>query len=212
MARTRAQVEAKIADDLERSDLTMQITDAVDTAIRFYENERFRFNTNYQATVTLSSSANYIALTALPYRYLDFDRVRVVHDANNSFELMKRDYYWITARQDIEIFAEPQEYAVYAEKMLFDSGDSQATTIVIDGLVSLGNTASNSYSSSDTSAWFNDAYNLVRAYAKHDLYLHVIKDTELAGLMQITANKAFDMLKGKVNTIATTGQMRPTDF
>lgn len=203
----------QITDDLDRSDLTDQVVAAIDTAIRFYENERFWFNTSYSQTATLSSSSAMISMSALPKQYFEIDRVRYVESASMKWALEPDTYDAIMMDQDIPVYAIPDRWCVYAGGLQFDSYAADDYTLVIDGLVSLADTVtSNSYSVASTAAWFNDARNLIRAAAKKDLFMHVIKDGDQA-LGQAEMEKgAYKMLKGKTNQRASTGYVKATDF
>lgn len=212
--KTRAQLEAQIADDLERSDLATQISAAVEEAILMYEKERFDFNDKLEVTVSLSSSANYIPFSVLPYRFFRWDRVACVHDANNTYEVTKRTYNFIKPRREKIIYAEPSDYCIYDEKILFDCGANANRTILIDGIANLGtwNGTSTTFSASSTAAWFNQGAPLIRAYAKASLYTHVLKDVDLAGDMVGAARLAFDMLTGRNAAAQGTGFIEPTRF
>jgi len=209
---TRAALEAIIADDLDRSDLTTQITAAVATAIRFHEHDRYWFNTVYAATATLSSSTAFIPFADIPHRFLEIDRIRLVRGGNYYPEIIQRDRQWLFDRQDIIVYTEPLEFAIYNEKIQFDSYANQTWPLRIDGLISLGNTASNSFSTSSSVAWFGAARDLIRAEAKKDLLIHVIKDPEQAVAMGVMAKGVKDILKSKTNQFASTGQIRPVDW
>lgn len=209
---TRAAIEAQIADDLSRDDLTSQITDAVDTAIRAYEEQRFYFNEAYRVTATLSSSAMSIALSDIHPRMVEFDRVRLLINGIDMYDLYQRDYAWVMARQDILTYSPPIEYAIYAEKVQFDCGADQAYPVIFDGIKSLGNSASDSYSANDASAWFNAARELIRHRARREVYMHVILDADLAGAAKIAEDDAFNTLMSKTNQRASTGMIRPDSF
>ena len=212
MAATRTTVEAEIADDLQRNDLANQITKAVNTAIRAYEEERFWFNEADKVSVTLSSSVCFIAQSALPTRFAKFDRVRVVKSATFYDEVYKRDYDWIMAMQDIVTYGQPYEYCVYSERLQFDNYANQNYTLILDGLKSLGNTASDTYSAASAVAWFNEARELVRHRAKREIYMHVLKDANLAAMAKLAEQEAFDTLKGKTNARVSTGCIRASNF
>ena len=210
---TRADLVAKIEDDLARSDLTTQVGDAVDYAVEMHERERFWFNEQDNISVTLSSSVDQIALTALPKKLFQIDRVRVKLSSDTYLDMYSRDRKWIADRQDIQLTSVPTEYCVYDEAIQFDSKADQNYTLVLDGIVGLGNTtASNSYSNGSEAAWFNEARNLIRSEAKRDIYTHVIKDFEFAARMNETARYEFNQLKSRTNRILTTGKVRPTRF
>ena len=210
--KTRTGLESQIADDLARGDLGIQIGEAVQTALDAYVNERFWFNEAYRVTATLPISTASIALSALSVRFEDFDRVRLLRTGGNFIDLYKRDYDWIMSRQDAVTYTQPAKYCVYGDTLQFDSFGDQAYTLYIDGIKSLGNAASNTFTASDSTTWFSTARELIRHRAKRELYAHVIKDMELAAAAAAAEGDAFNELKDKTNQRVTTGFIRPTEF
>ncbi len=208
---TRSDIEAQIADDLARSDLTGQITAAVNTAIRAYRFERLGFNEAYRVTATASISADFLALTDIPVRFRRIDRLRLVRSAGDYLDLYRRDYDWIMSRQDVRVVCQPAEYAVYNSTIHFDSMADQTYVLLLDGIKELGN-ASSSYSAQDASAWFNDARELIRHRAKRELYANVLKDMELAAAASASEKDALNTLKAELGEQNGTGFIRPTEF
>jgi hypothetical protein len=211
MTSTRSDIEAQIADDLARSDLASQITAAVNTAIRSYRFERLGFNEAYKVTATLSTSADTMLLASLSVRFRKLDRVRIVRAAGDYLDLYHRDYDWIMSRQDVRVVCQPVEYAVYNSALHFDSMADQNYTLLMDGLKELGN-ASASYSAGDTTAWFNDARELIRHRAKREVYANVLKDMELAAAAGAAEKEALRILKAEMGEQISTGFIRPTEF
>jgi hypothetical protein len=208
---SRSDIEAQIADDLARSDLASQITAAVNTAIRSYRFERLGFNEAYKVTATLSTSADTMTLASLSVRFRKLDRVRIVRAAGDYLDLYHRDYDWIMSRQDVRVVCQPVEYAVYNNAIHFDSMADQNYALLMDGLKELGN-ASASYSAGDTSAWFNDARELIRHRAKREVYANVLKDMELAAAAGAAEKEALRILKAELGEQISTGFIRPTEF
>jgi hypothetical protein len=208
---TRATIEAQIADDLARSDLTSQISSAVDTAIRSYRFERLGFNEAYKVTATLSTSADTMLLSSISVRFRKLDRVRIVRAAGDYLDLYHRDYDWIMSRQDVRVVCQPIEYAVYNNAIHFDSMADQDYSLLFDGLKELGN-ASASYSANDSSAWFTDARELIRHRAKREVYANVLKDMELAAAAGAAEKEALRILKAEHGEQISTGFIRPTEF
>lgn len=209
---TRTDIEAQIADDLARSDLSSQITNAVNAAIRAYRFERLGFNEAYRVTATASISLDTLALSSLSVRFRKIDRVRLLRDAGDYLDLYRRDYDWIASRQDNRALGMPIEYAVYNDQILFDSVADQSYTLSIDGIKELGTGTTATFSAGDASAWFNDARELVRHRAKREVYAHVLKDMELAAAAGAAEKDALGMLKAELGQMATTGFIRPTEF
>jgi hypothetical protein len=212
MTDTRSVIEAQIADDLARSDLAGQITAAVNTAIRAYRFERLGFNEAYQVTATLSTSADIMPLSFLSVRLRKIDRIRLIKSAGDYLDMYHRDYDWIMSRQDVRSLCQPIEYAIYNSTIHFDSMADQDYTLLFDGIKELGSAASASYSAGDTSAWFNDARELIRHRAKRELYAHVLKDMELAAAAGAAEKEAYNIIKSELSQQITTGQIRPTEF
>lgn len=212
MTTARSDIEAQIADDLARSDLTSQITAAVNTAIRAYRFERLGFNEAYRVTATLSTSADTMALSSISVRFRKLDRVRILRAAGDYLDLYSRDYDWIMSRQDSNVLCQPSEYAVYNSTIHFDSMADEDYTIVMDGIKELGSAASASFSAGDTSAWFNDARELIRHRAKREIYANVLKDMELAAAAGAAEKEAYRTLKAEAEQQVSTGFIRPTEF
>jgi len=208
---TRNDIEAQIADDLARSDLSGQITAAVNTAIRSYRFERLGFNEAYKVTATLSTSADVMALSSLSVRFRKLDRIRLVRTAGDYLDMYHRDYDWIMSRQDVRVTCQPVEYAIYNANIHFDSMADQDYTLLLDGIKELGNPSA-SYSAGDTSAWFNDARELVRHRAKRELYANVLKDMELASAAGAAEKEAYRIIKSELGEQISTGFVRPTEF
>ena len=208
---TRSTIEAQIADDLARGDLTGQITAAVDTAIRSYRFERLGFNEAYKVTATLSVSADVLPFTSLSVRFRKMDRIRLIRNAGDYLDLYHRDYDWIMSRQDVRVLCQPVEYAIYNNTIHFDSLADQTYTLLIDGLQELGN-ASASYSAGDSSQWFNDGRELIRHRAKREIYANILKDMELAAASGAAEKDALRTLKAEIGEQNSTGFIRPTEF
>lgn len=208
---TRSDIEAQIADDLARADLSSQIAAAVNTAIRAYRFHRLGFNEAYRVTATLSASADVLSLPSLSVRFRKLDRVRIVRNAGDYLDLYHRDYDWIMSRQDVRITSQPIEYAIYNNAIHFDSMADQNYTLLMDGIRELGN-ASASYSANDASAWFNDARELIRHRAKRELYANVLKDLELAAVAKAAEEDAYRTIKAEHGEQISTGCIRPTEF
>lgn len=209
---TRTDIEAQIADDLARSDLSTQITNGVNAAIRAYRFERLGFNEAYRVTATASVSVDFLALSDVSVRFRKIDRLRLIRDAGDYLDLYRRDYDWIMSRQDPRVLSMPIEYAVYNNTIQFDCIADQTYTLLLDGVIELGTGTTASFSAGDASAWFNDARELVRHRAKREVYAHVLKDMELASAAASAEKDAYNTLKAELGEVATTGLIRPTEF
>lgn len=210
MALTLSDLKAQIADDLERSDLTAQIAEAIGDAVRTHENERFWFNETVNSTVTLSASAFSISLTALPLTFLHIDRIRLLQDSTSLIDLDQRTYGRVMFFQDARTFAEPSEWALYAETIQFDTAPNVNETLVLDGIIR----TSTASAAADTATWFSDplARQLIRNKAKLSLYANLLKDSEQAGICKGMADEALRQMRVKSTTRRATGYVVPSYF
>lgn len=209
---TRANLETRIADDLDRSDLSTQVTAAVTDAIQAYEAERFVFNEADDVSATFSASVDVVLLASLPAYFTRIDRIRMRYSgANNLLNLRARTYTDLMDGQDVKAVAPPLEYCVYAEALQFDSLPDQNYTAVLDGVKRLSPGATNSYASNSTAGWFNEGAALIRARAKVDLYAHVIRDDAEALKMQAVEMREIKALKAKLNA-RNSGRIKPTQW
>ena len=140
------------------------------------------------------------------------DRLRIKLSSNTFLDMYHRDYDWIMSRQDTNLTAQPVEFTIYNEKFQFDSYSDSIYLLTIDGIKSLGSTATDSYSIASAVAWFNEGRELVRAAAKRDLYTHVVKDFEFAVAMKQVEEDEYRRLKGRTNRLKSSGAVRPTEF
>lgn len=211
---TRTQLETLIADSFSRTDLSTQITAAVDTAIYVYEKERFHFNEAYKVTATLSTSAATIPLSSISPPMLTIDNVRVVDSAGNVFPLYKRDRDWIMACQDgaTGTTSIPLEFCVYNNQLMFDSYSDANYTILVDGIKSLGSSATNSHSMSSSTTWFSEAKQLIFHRARREVLANKVKDWEAATVAKAQEDDAYNELKARVNALQTTGFIAPTQY
>lgn len=209
---SRTDIEAQIADDLDRTDLSTQITNAVNAAIRAYRFERLGFNEAYRVTATASISADFLALSEISVRFRKIDRLRLVRTAGDYLDLYRRDYDWIMSRQDVRVVCQPAEYAIYNETIQFDSMSDATYVLLLDGIKELGTGTTASFSANDASAWFNDARELIRHRAKREVYAHVTKEMDLASAAAAAEKDAFNTLRSEINQQESTGFIRPTEF
>jgi len=208
---TYTTLRSQIDDDLAGRATTAQIDAAILEAIRHYEGERFVFNETVNQSVTLTVSVAFLAFSALPARFIEIDRLRLVQGSGTYDDLEHRDYSYLMYWQDARAVAQPIEYALFADTIQFDAIANQSYTLILDGLVSLGNAASNSFSASDAGAWFNAGRELIRARSKWSLYANILKDASLAATYGETERQAYQRLKAKA-TQRGSGYLRPTQF
>lgn len=179
-------MQSRIADELNKTNLTAQIKRSIVTAMNRYRHKRFKFN---YASSTFTSSVG-LAEYPLPDGYMGDEIVEVL-DGNFNDSLEKVDYSWIVSHDNHTSYqSEPRKYAILdgSNVRLFpvpdNSGDTSGNYVLVwhyhKDLNAAG--ASNAISICATStisnAWTTDGEELIRLEAKIDIYTNVLRGAE----------------------------------
>lgn len=208
---TYLDLQTDIASDLTRDDLSSQTKKAILNAVKHYETSRFYFNTTRTKTFpTVIGQAAYgaAALAEIPY-IIRIDALFL----RDSVSIYPLDRY------------EPDEFEMIAGNPLNGSGRPVAFTY-IDAQICLWPTPLAVYTmrphmhyrlptltaDGDTSAWTNDAEQLIRAHAKLLLYSNTLEDADGAQRMQAQLPAYMDRLNYETSARSATGRIRGTDF
>lgn len=201
-------MQDRIAREIGRSDLTTQIRDAIQTAIRYYERKRFYFN-EFQASFSASTSQEYYDSTDLSQipNLVEIDSLTV--DVNNTtYPLTERDWSYIDRVQtNAGYTGDPTDYVYYAQRLRMYPIPYTGRTFNISGVEKLATLSA----TADTNAWMTDAEALIRSHAKAHLYRHVIQKPEQAQEMYSEARQEVSNLEGE-QMGKQSMRLRPTAF
>jgi hypothetical protein len=165
-----------IASDLRRSDLTTEVTNAIDNAIRDYGSERFYFNETRSYTFTLTTGTDEYTLATVgsveEFVKIDWLRIQVGAvwvrldriDADNMEELHAQS-----------LTGQPYCWTVYEDKLRLFPTPAQDYPIKIAGHYRLL-----SVSGGGVNAWITVAGNLIRYSALRRLYAFPVKNVQAA--------------------------------
>jgi hypothetical protein len=205
-------MQDRIADELDRSDLTTQIQRAIKSAVAYYEKKRLFFNE--QRTLTFPTVTGQEFYTSsdnsnIP-NLLMIDVAKIAISDSNKYELERKPYTeleiiseGITADQ-----AQPSWFAYYGKQIRLYPIPDASYSVVFSGIFSLGDLSA----TADTNAWMTDGEALIRARAKYELLTHVIKDVESAQLMKAAEHDEFEALQEATSSRKATGKLTPTEF
>src|SRR3990170_745213 len=113
-------MQDRIADELARTDLTSQVSRAIQSAIRFYERERFYFNESIGTFSTVASQEWYSStdFADMP-NIAEIDSVKITVNSM-LYRLIPRDFSYI---EEINVSAshtrDPIDYCYYRQQMTF---------------------------------------------------------------------------------------------
>ena len=199
---TYGAMQDRIADEINRSDLTSQIQKAVQTAISFYEDERFWFNDSTYQYTTATASEVYTVSTVL-----DIDVVRVTINGDD-VDLIARPFPYLDDVRDEGSTGYPREYAIFNDRMYLHPIPDATYTVQIFGCIRLTTISA----TADTSAWMTHGEELIRGRAKADIYANIIHDFDLAAIMSAQEERALTKLRQKSASKIATRSIVPTQF
>jgi len=207
---TLAVLKSRIASEMERSDLTGAIANAISDAIEEYGKERFWFNESRNltfSTVALQREygaadaswiPNLVTVDALfvtiggQVRDLGKENPAILELFNDSSTPSGQPYAWAVLDSNIILYPTPdQAYTVRA-----------VAHYRLDALTD--DTQSN--------AWTTEAERLIRRRAKQLLQMEVILDAEGAQMTEPLIGEALDSLRAETSRRAVLGRMRPSQF
>jgi len=208
---TLAVLKAKIASDLVRSDLTTQIAEEIDLAIKHYQSTRFYFNETRTKTFDTVASQTWYSASDDPNvaAFINVDNLFITvsgsrralgYTPSTAFELLT---------DDNASTGEPYRYTRYAEQIGLYPIPDQVYTVRITGLEKVAAPASDSETDNP---WMTDAYDLIRCRTKSQIYDHVIRDWVSADRFAQRERDVFGELKRKTSKQISSGCVRPTEF
>lgn len=210
---TLATLKAQIADDLDRSDgsIDSQIATEITNAIRHYQRHRFYFNETRDVTFsTVASQTAYDSTdaAAIPYA-VRIDQAHITVSGQRH-ELTRRDFYELETLYDTTAASgEPYEYAYYDQQVWLYPIPNAVYTVRLLGLFRIDGPASDSEAGNP---WMTEAFELIRCRAKVYLAAHKLYDQQLAATMQAAEEDALRLLRKDTALRLGTGSIVPTRF
>jgi hypothetical protein len=209
-SRSYGDMQNRIADELVRSDLTSQIQNAIQTAIKQYERIPFYFNQLRQESSFYTAQGQEFYTgndSPLIAAMVTLNRVTVTVSGNRySLNPRTPEYLEDTSVNPI-VFGQPVDYAYFAEQLRFYPIPDNTYSVALSGIYRLF-TLSNP---TDTNPWTSDAELLIRARAKYEIAVHILRDADLAASMKSVELDALYDLKGETLR-RTPRRIRPTYF
>lgn len=224
MAGTRADMAARIASELRRSDISSQIENAIADAISAYQTERFRFSdvdpANPDTFNTVVSRDVYdstdSAIIGLMHKV---DRVYILIGNNQQAIRVEQPKVLRLYNQTALMLGQPDAYAIEDNKMILSPIPSSVWQVTIEAFRDIAAPANDAETNNP---WMTTAERLIRARAKYELAVHVLRNPGLADSMSPDppppgarageTYRAWKQLKGDTNRITSLGRIRGMAF
>lgn len=200
MANDYGAMQTRIASEINRTDLTSAIQDAIITAIRFYRKEKFWFN---QTTGTVIATAS-TRTTAIPSDWEAPVTARLEITTNTYYPINLANYSELEERfLSTSMQGYPEDYAIFGNNFYWNPLPIQNYNVYLSYIKQIALPSN----SSDTSSWFTDAEGLIRQHAKGVLFQDYLyasdKSAAAFGLakMELTRLKQEDASRNYSNKI-----------
>ena len=206
---TFLQMQQRIADDINRTDLTTQIKKAVNRAIEFYaKTARFWFNEKTATFATVASQFNYGSADGIPTDMREIDYVKIALSSTNNVPLIPRTYDYVQTANVGNLTGTPADYAYYKENFWLYPVPAAVYTIT----VSYAKSYAELILDADTNDFTEEAEDLIEARAEWWLYKRVIKDYDAATIAKSEEQEALIALLAETARITASNRIRPSSF
>lgn len=197
---TFATLKTRVADELNRSDLTSQIATAVTRAIEYYARERFFFNEGRSTAATVADN-QYVTFPAglrvvdnvfatvggndYPLRRIEFDEMEDWHGATNTK-------------------GQPLDYALRDGQFRIYPTPNQAYTLTVTGIYDQAALTADT----DTNDWCTAlAQDLIVARAKYTISRDILMDQEGMTHARLAEVEALKELRGESEHLTADGKV-----
>ena len=204
---TLAQLRSRIADDLDRDDMSTQIDKAVNRAISHYGMSRFWFNEATGTFSTVASQENYGTGDGIPSDILEVDYLTVT-SGSDKLEVEQRDYKFLQQINPDAGTGLPIYFAWFQENIYFYPVPDAVYTITVSYLQNYSDLSADG----DSNDFSNNADELIENYSLRWIYSRVLKDPEQALIANQLEQSAFSSLQAKTTNLISDGSLRPTEF
>ncbi|MGA1554164.1 MAG: phage adaptor protein [Burkholderiaceae bacterium] len=206
---TFLEMQQRIADDLDRTDLTTQIKKAINRAIVYYEKEPLWFKESSATFTAVSGQEEYTyGSDSVPS---DVAMIDIMERAYGGQKISMQEItpFELEAKQSLTATGIPDEFAQYEDKFkLYPIPNQSGITIYIKYTKTYDELSADG----DTNDWLTYAEDLIEAKARWWINARILRDNDAAANDAAQEMDALDALRTK--NVHKTGQGRviPTQF
>lgn len=202
---------AEILDDTERgAGETSAIRSKIAAAIRKYQKVRFWFNESRDVTFnTVADQSDYGFTADIGTEFYTIDGLFVTQ-GTNTYALDKCDYRSLEILLDANTTSSlPVSYGYINREIRLYPYPDAVYPARLTGHIKINVPASDADADNK---WFTEAYDLIMAHAKAELYAHRWEDPTQAAIMRAARSEYLSDLLSASASKTGTGSIRPTTF
>lgn len=189
---TYATMQARIANELNREDLTSEIQNSIITAVQFHSVEPFYFK-EVRVTIPTVNGQEYYSVpdTSDVGELVEWISITATH-TDYTYPLMERTWEYIDLVQTNDNYrGRPREFALYGEQIRIHPIPDGVYTLRALAVVTLATLSAGT----DSNAWTTVGERLIREEAKVDLLESVIRGPDAFQEAQIIRNRKAEALQ-----------------
>lgn len=209
MTSTFLQMQQRIADDLDRTDLTTQIKLAINRAINHYKTEPFWFKETSSSFSAVNNQEEYTqGVGSVPS---DIEMIDIMERVYNGDKITLTEItpFELEAKQQGDAVGIPDQFAQYEGKFkLYPIPNQSGITIQIKYTKNYTDLSADT----DTNDWLTYAEDLIEARARWWLNMRVIRDINAAADDERQEISALDALRTMNAHKTGQGRVIPTQF
>ena len=204
---TKQAMITEIESDTERSDTTA-IGLKIDAAIRHYQSRRFWFNESRSVTFNTVASTSDYTFATIGTEFYKIDGAYLTNGSEIN-ELVRVDYQELEEGPSSPTTGLPTAYAYIAKTLRLYTTPDDIYAVRLTGHVKLAGPATDEEAEN---AWMVEAYDLIMARAKAELYAHRWEDPTNAALMRVAEADYLRDLLGMTHDKVAPGYLEATEF
>ncbi len=201
----------RIADELDRTDMTTQIEREIKSAIAFYERKRFWFNEKRTNFATVAGQEWYTSTddSDIPNLLtLDIAKIAIGATTKHDLELLPYAELEFVSDGGEADEGQPTSMAYFQKQVRLYPIPDASYSVVLSGIFALDSLSA----SADTNAWMTDAEALIRQRTRRMIYSSIIRDPELAAEAGRLEGEELRTLIEATSLKKATGRVVPTTF
>lgn len=207
---TFAEMQSRIADDLNRTDLTTQIKKAINRAISHYSNEEFWFAETYSTFNCVADQETYGTVDGLPTDLRDIVLLQVTISGSD-YILNRRSISYVREQDPSNNSGQPTDYAFFQQKIYLYPIPDDEYTIKIFYKKDYADLSATSDTNDFTT--IPEAEELIENRAEWWLATRLLRDKELAELAKLNEQEALTVLRTVSGHFTDVDNLnRATDF
>ena len=195
-------LKTKVASEIHRTDLTSQVSDAIKSAVRYYDSQRFWFNESSGTFSTVANQVEYGAGT-VPNGIVEIDLVTLTVNSRIQ-ELSPKPWQELAAVDQTSWAGIPYYYGWRAKSLRLYPRPNAVYTCSVYFLLALPELSADA----DDTVWTNEGADIIRHRAKAEIFDSVLYAPQMADRCRLQENETFSRMIKRTNEMAATNVLQ----